>query len=160
MQAWVFRPVNIIGPRATHGVVYDFMNKLRANPHKLVILGDGRQSKSYLHVDDVLDALLLAQKKTKAPLSFFNLSSRSFVTVNRIADLVIRGMKLRDVERTHTPGKIGWKGDVPIIRLKNTRLDELGWKPKYDSAQAVAATVAALLDDPRFARARAPRAKR
>jgi UDP-glucose 4-epimerase len=150
LQAWIFRPANIIGPRSTHGVVFDFMRKLKKNPKELVILGDGKQSKAYLHVDDVLDALLLVQKKTKEPLSFFNLSSRSFITVNRIADLVIRGMELGPVKRTHTPGKVGWKGDVPIIRLTNTRLDKLGWKPKYDSAAAVSATVEALLVDPRF----------
>jgi len=150
MQAWVFRPANIIGPRSTHGVVYDFMRKLLKNPRELKILGDGRQSKSYLHVNDVIDAFLMVPRKAKAPLSFYNLTSRSFITVNRIADLVISGMKLRGVERTHTPGKIGWKGDVPILRLNGARLAKLGWKPKYDSARAVSATVAALLADPRF----------
>lgn len=150
MQAWMFRPANIIGPRSTHGVVFDFMRKLRKNPRELKILGDGKQSKSYLHVEDVIDAIFLAQKKSKAPLSFFNLSSKSFVTVNRIADLVISGMKLDNVRRTHTPGKIGWKGDVPVIRLTSDRLRKLGWKPKYDSERAVAATVKALLADPRF----------
>ena len=150
MQAWIFRPANIIGPRSTHGVVFDFIRKLQKNPRELVILGDGKQSKAYLHVDDVIDALLLGQRKTREPLSFFNLSSRSFISVNRIADIVIRGMKLKGVKRTHTPGKVGWKGDVPIIRLTNARLDKLGWKPKYDSAGAVTATVSALLEDPRF----------
>jgi UDP-glucose 4-epimerase len=150
MQAWIFRPANIIGPRATHGVVFDFIRKLQKNPRELVILGDGKQSKAYLHVDDVLDAILLAQRKTKERLSFFNLSSSSFVTVNRIAELVISGMKLTKVRRVHTPGRIGWKGDVPIIRLANRRLAELGWKPKYDSEQAVMATIEALLGDPRF----------
>ena len=150
MQAWIFRPANIIGPRSTHGVVYDFMRKLKKNPRELTILGDGKQSKAYLHVEDVIDALLLVQRKAKDPISFFNLSSRSFISVNRIADLVISGMKLRGVERTHTPGKIGWKGDVPVIRLTSTRLTKLGWKPKYDSAKAVTATVAALLQYPRF----------
>jgi UDP-glucose 4-epimerase len=150
IQAWIFRPANIIGPRSTHGVVFDFMRKLRKNPKELVILGDGKQSKSYLHVDDVIDAMFLVQKKEKAPISFFNLSSRSFVTVNRIAELVISEMALDGVRRTHTPGKVGWKGDVPIIRLTNTRLAKLGWKPKYDSERAVKATVKALLADPRF----------
>jgi UDP-glucose 4-epimerase len=150
IQAWVFRPANIIGPRSTHGVVYDFMRKLQKDPTQLAILGDGKQSKAYLHVDDVIDAMLLVQKKVKAPLSFFNLSSSSFINVNKIADLVIKGMKLKNVKRTHTAGKIGWKGDVPVIRLKNGRLAKVGWKPKYDSARAVSATVAALLADPRF----------
>ncbi len=155
MQAWVVRPANIIGPRSTHGVVFDFMRKLQKNPAELAILGDGKQSKAYLHVADVIDALLLVQKKVKTPLSIFNLTSTSFVTVNKIADLVIAGMKLKNVKRTHTPGKIGWKGDVPVIRLKNARLAKLGWKPKYDSARAVSATVTALLADPRFGGAHA-----
>jgi UDP-glucose 4-epimerase len=151
MRAWVLRPANIIGPRSTHGVVFDFIRKLQRDPRQLTILGNGKQSKAYLHVDDVIDAIMLVQRKEKAPLSFFNLSSNSFITVNRIADLVIRGMKLKGVRRVHTPGKVGWKGDVPVVRLKNARLAKLGWKPKYDSARAVSATITALLADPRFA---------
>jgi UDP-glucose 4-epimerase len=150
MQAWVVRPANIIGPRSTHGVVFDFIRKLQKNSSELTILGDGKQSKAYLHVDDVIDALLLIQKRVKQPLSIFNLTSTSFITVNKIADIVIAGMKLGKVKRTHTPGKVGWKGDVPVIRLKNARLAKLGWKPKYDSTRAVAATVKALLGDARF----------
>jgi UDP-glucose 4-epimerase len=151
MRAWILRPANIIGPRSTHGVVFDFIRKLQKDPSQLVILGDGKQSKAYLHVDDVIDAMLLVERKAKGQVSFFNLSSRSFITVNRIAELVIRGMGLKQVKRVHTPGKIGWKGDVPIIRLRNTRIAKLGWRAKYDSTRAVAATIEALLKDPRFA---------
>ncbi len=152
MKAWILRPANIIGPRATHGVVFDFVRKLKRDPTRLQILGDGKQSKAYLHVDDVIDALLLVQRKGKQPVNFYNLSSSSFITVNRIADLVIRGMGLEKVKRMHTPGKIGWKGDVPIIRLRNARITKLGWRPKYDSARAVEATVASLLTDARITR--------
>jgi UDP-glucose 4-epimerase len=151
MRAWILRPANIIGPRSTHGVVFDFIRKLQKDPAQLVILGDGKQSKAYLHVDDVIDAMLLVERKAKGQVSFFNLSSQSFITVNRIAELVIRGMGLKQVKRVHTPGKIGWKGDVPIIRLRNTRIAKLGWRAKYDSARAVTATIEALLKDPRFA---------
>ena len=151
MRAWILRPANIIGPRSTHGVVFDFIRKLQKDPSQLVILGDGKQSKAYLHVDDVIDAMWLVQRKAKGQVSFFNLSSQSFITVNRIAELVIRGMGLKQVKRIHTPGKIGWKGDVPIIRLRNTRIAKLGWRAKYDSARAVTATIEALLKDPRFA---------
>jgi UDP-glucose 4-epimerase len=150
MQAWILRPANIIGPRATHGVVFDFIKRLKADGSQLRILGDGRQSKSYLHVDDVIDALLLVQKKAKGKINFFNLSSTSFITVNEIADQVISAMGLRKVKRTHTPGKIGWKGDVPVIRIRNTQIAKLGWRSHYTSAQAVKATIAALLDDPRM----------
>jgi UDP-glucose 4-epimerase len=155
MQSWIVRPANIIGPRSTHGVVFDFIRKLQKNPSELAILGDGKQRKAYLHVDDVIDALLLIQKRSKQPLSIFNLTSTSFLTVNRIADLVIAGMKLGKVKRTHTPGKAGWKGDVPVIRLTNARLAKLGWKPRYDSTRAVSATVKALLADARFGGAHA-----
>jgi UDP-glucose 4-epimerase len=150
MQAWILRPANIIGPRATHGVVYDFIRRLKVDGSQLKILGNGKQSKAYLHVDDVIDALLLVQRKAKQKINFFNLSSNSFITVNEIADLVISAMGLRKVKRTHTPGKIGWKGDVPVIRLRNTEIAKLGWKSHYTSAQAVKATIAALLDDPRM----------
>ena len=102
------------------------------------------------HVDDVIDALLLVQKKAKAQINFFNLSSASFINVNQIADQVIRAMKLKNVKRTHTPGKIGWKGDVPVIRLRNARIAKLGWRSHYTSAQAVKATITALLADPRL----------
>jgi UDP-glucose 4-epimerase len=155
MQAFILRPANIIGPRSTHGVVYDFVRRLRADPAQLRILGDGKQSKAYLHVDDVVDALLLVQKKAKGRVSFFNLSSTSFITVNRIADLVIDGLGLKKVKRTHTPGKVGWKGDVPIIRLRNARMAKLGWRARYTSEQAVKATIAALAGDPRLSPAAA-----
>ena len=160
MRAWILRPANIIGPRATHGVVFDFVRRLKKDPTKLRILGDGRQSKAYLHVDDVVDAILLIQRRAKGRVNFFNLSSNSFVTVNQIADLVIRGMGLANVKRTHTRGKVGWKGDVAVVRLHNTRIAKLGWRARYTSAQAVSATVAALLADPRFQAKPAPHRRR
>jgi UDP-glucose 4-epimerase len=150
MRAWILRPANIIGPRVTHGVVFDFVRRLRKDPGKLRILGDGKQSKAYLHVDDVVDALLLVQKKTKQRVNFFNLSSNSFITVNQIADEVVRMMKLKCVKFERTGGKIGWKGDVAVVRLRNTRLQKLGWRAKYNSQQAVRATVQALLSDSRL----------
>jgi UDP-glucose 4-epimerase len=150
MRAWIVRPANIIGPRATHGVVFDFVRRLKKDPNTLRILGDGKQSKTYLHVEDVIDALLLVQKKAKERVNFFNLSSNSFITVNQIADEVVRMMKLKDVRFERTGGKIGWKGDVAVVRLFNTRLHKLGWRAKYNSRQAVRATVQALLNDPRF----------
>jgi UDP-glucose 4-epimerase len=150
MQSWIVRPANIIGPRATHGVVYDFVRRLKKDPTHLTILGDGKQSKAYLHVDDVIDALLLVQQKAKERVNIFNLSSNSYITVNQIADLIIRRMGLKGVKREWTGGKVGWKGDVAVIRLRNTRLRKLGWKPNYNSAAAVKATIDALLIDPRL----------
>jgi UDP-glucose 4-epimerase len=150
MQAWILRPANIIGPRSTHGVVFDFVRRLKKDPTELRILGDGKQSKAYLHVEDVIDAMMLVLKKARAKISIFNVSSNSFITVNEIARVVIASMRLRAVKLKRTGGKVGWKGDVPIVRLRNTELKKLGWRAKYDSAKAVRATVAALLLDPRF----------
>jgi UDP-glucose 4-epimerase len=150
MQGWILRPANIIGPRATHGVIYDFVRRLKKDPTHLTILGDGRQSKAYLHVSDVINALLVVQQKAKDPVNFFNLSSNSSITVNQIADLVIRGMGLKKVKREWTGGKVGWIGDVAVIRLRNTRIKKLGWRPNYNSAEAVRSTVEALVNDPRL----------
>lgn len=150
IQAWMLRPANIIGPNATHGVVFDFIRRLHTNPYELRILGDGKQSKAYLYVEDVLDALLLVHTKAKERVNVFNLSSNTFITVNEIADLIIRSMGLKHVQRTHTPGKIGWPGDVAIVRLHNTAIRKLGWKSHYTSRQAVQATIDSLLKDPRI----------
>jgi len=149
-QAWIVRPANIIGPRATHGVVFDFVKRLTKDPGELRILGDGKQSKTYLHVNDVIDALLLVRKKAGGRVNFFNLSSNSFVTVNQIADEVVKTMGLKGVKFRRTGGKIGWKGDVAVVRLRNTRLHRLGWRAKYSSREAVRATIEALLKDPRI----------
>ncbi len=149
MRAWMLRPANIIGPNATHGVVFDFVRRLRADPKNLRILGDGHQSKAYLHVNDVLDAMMLVLAKAKDRVNIFNLSSSSYIEVNAIARIVLREMGISGVRITHTPGKIGWKGDVAIVRLRNTRLARLGWRARHTSAQAVRATVQALLDEKR-----------
>lgn len=148
MRAWIVRPANIIGPRVTHGVVFDFVKRLTAEPTKLQILGDGKQSKAYLHVADVVDALLRVHQRgpKKDRIGIYNLSSNSFITVNQIAKIVFEEMKLAKVAVTHTGGKIGWKGDVAIVRLRNTKLAKLGWRAKYDSAKAVRATVKSLLE--------------
>jgi UDP-glucose 4-epimerase len=145
-RAFIVRPANIIGPRVTHGVVFDFVRRLKADPSHLKILGDGKQSKAYLHVNDVIDALFTIWKKSKDRVGIYNLSSTSFITVNAIAKLVFEEMELDDVKVEHTGGKIGWKGDVAVVRIRNTKLARLGWRAKYDSAKATRATVRALLD--------------
>ncbi len=145
IQVWIFRPANIIGDRLTHGVVFDFINKLRKNPDKLIVLGDGTQSKSYLHIQDVLDAVFLALNKTNDRINLFNIASESFITVNEIAKIVIEAMNLKNVKVMHTKGKLGWPGDVPIVRINNGKLRKLGWKEKYSSKEAVKRTLEGLL---------------
>lgn len=147
MNVSILRPANIIGPRATHGVIFDFIKRLKQNPEELRILGDGQQSKAYLYVQDVIDALLLVQKETSERVNIYNLSSNSFITVNQIADLTINAMKLKNTKKVHTGGSIGWKGDVAIVRLQNAKITKLGWKSHYTSYQAVKATINALIND-------------
>ncbi len=145
MKAWILRPANIIGPNGTHGVVLDFINKLKKDPTKLEIWGDGTQSKSYLYVDDVIDAVHLVWKKAKNRVNLFNISSNSFVTVSEIAKAVIMVMKLKNVKVIYTGGNRGWKGDVPVVRISNAALKKLGWKSNHTSKQAVIKTIKVLI---------------
>lgn len=141
IKAFIFRPANIIGNRATHGVTFDFVNKLIKNPGKLEILGDGKQSKSYVCVDDLLNAVFSGIRKGKDMVEIYNVSSNDFITVNAIARVVINAMNLKNVQITHTKGKGGWPGDVPIIRMDNSKIRKTGWKAKYSSKDAVKKTV-------------------
>jgi len=145
MQAWILRPANIIGPRATHGVIIDFINRLKQNPTKLKIFGNGKQSKSYLYITDFIDAINLIKNKSKDSINIFNLASDTFITVNEIAELVIREMNLQHVKVIRGKENRGWNGDVPVVRLCNTKLKKLGWKSKYTSKQAVVKTIRILL---------------
>jgi len=145
MQAWILRPANIIGPRATHGVIFDFINQLKENPKELKVLGDGSQSKSYLYVSDVIAAIYLVWQKSKKPVNIYNIASDSFITVKGIADVVTEEMGLKSVKINYTGGTRGWKGDVPIVRLTNRKIENLGWKGNYTSKEAVRKTTRVLL---------------
>lgn len=142
---WIFRPANVIGDRVTHGVIFDFIKKLKSNPQNLTILGDGKQSKSYIYITDVIKAVFLALSKSKQIINLYNIASNTYIKVDEIADMVIRHMKLKNVKITHTSGKIGWPGDVPIVRIANEKLCQLGWQPQYTSSQAVKKTIEVLL---------------
>ncbi len=145
IKTWIFRPANIVGNRATHGVVFDFLNKLKKTPTKLTILGDGKQSKSYLYIRDVLDAVWLATAKNNQQVNIFNIASKTFITVNEIAHLAIQQLNLKNVKIRYTGGSVGWPGDVPIIRMENKKLHDIDWKPKYTSREAVKQTIADLI---------------
>jgi len=141
MKSWIFRLANIVGPRLTHGVIYDFINKLKNNSNELLVLGDGKQSKSYLHVNDTIDAILLCLKRSNDNVNIFNVASNNYITVTEIANIVIREMKLKNVKLKYTGGKRGWKGDVPVVRLDTTKINKLNWKPKLNSYEAVTKAV-------------------
>ena len=141
IRATMLRYANIIGPRLTHGVIYDFYRKLEKNPKELEILGDGNQEKSYLHVNDAVDATLFAVQKTKKNFDVFNVGSEEKITVKKIAHLIVSTLGLEDVQYKYTGGKIGWLGDVPIMLLSIEKLKDLGWEPRFEVEKSILRTV-------------------
>jgi len=145
MRAWVFRFANIIGERSNHGVIWDFVHKLLANPGELEILGDGRQTKSYLDVQSCVAAMLFAATHAKEAYNVFNIGSEDWVDVKTIADIIVEEMELTPVQYRFTGGDRGWVGDVPRMQLAVARLKALGWNPETESAESVRRAVRALL---------------
>jgi UDP-glucose 4-epimerase len=141
-----FRFANVVGPRQTHGVAFDFLLRLRDDSTQLRILGDGTQSKSYIHVFDVIDAVLTASVACTAAYEVFNVATGDYVTVREIADLVVGILSLNpaDVEYKFSGGDRGWKGDVPIVRLNTDRIRSLGWSNRWSSAQALERAIRAM----------------
>lgn len=145
MRAWIYRFANIIGDRSTHGVIYDFIGRLRQDPSRLTILGNGKQSKSYLHVSDCVEAMLHVVKNGKEQVNIYNIGSEDRIDVTNIASIVADEMKLNGVKYDFTGGERGWKGDVPFMALSIERLKELGWKPTHNSEDSVRQCVRSLL---------------
>ncbi|MEM4713415.1 MAG: NAD-dependent epimerase/dehydratase family protein [Candidatus Bathyarchaeia archaeon] len=147
-QAIIYRLANIVGQRSQHGVIHDFIKKLKENPKKLEILGDGTQTKSYLHVEDCIDAILTGLYKSNERVGIFNVGSEDQVVVEEIADIVCAKMGLKSVQYVFTggvDGGRGWKGDVRVMLLNIEKLKKLGWKPKLKSRQAVERAVSEIL---------------
>jgi UDP-glucose 4-epimerase len=139
-KAIILRLANIVGPRSRHGVVHDFIQKLRKNPNKLEILGDGTQTKSYLYMSDCINAMFLTLQKTTEQVSIYNVGSEDQITVKEIAQIVTQETGLKNVKFTYTggvDGGRGWKGDVKNMLLDVTKLKGLGWDPKLNSAGAI-----------------------
>ncbi len=145
MQAAILRPANVVGGGQTHGVLFDFIQKLKHDCHHLEILGDGNQTKSYLHIADLYEAIATVLKPHQERVSLVNVASADTVDVNWIAGKVIEFLNLKDVQITHTPGKVGWIGDVPTIKLNTTKLRQLGWSPQYSSKEAIDKALAEIL---------------
>ena len=144
----IFRLANVVGPRSDHGVIFDFLNKLKKNPKRLEILGDGSQSKSYLYVSDCVNGLLLTKKAEEA-VSIFNIGSADQINVLEIAQIIkeVTGNTEAELRLTGgVNGGRGWKGDVKFMHLDMNRLKRLGWEPRYNSAEAVQLTARALYD--------------
>lgn len=133
----VFRFANVVGARQTHGVTFDFVRRLLRDPSRLQILGDGSQSKSYIHVDDVVSAMLLLTVRGWSGFEVFNAGTSDYITVTEIADLVVERMGLSDVEYVYAGGSRGWKGDVPVVRFRSDKLASRGWTCRHSSRSAL-----------------------
>jgi UDP-glucose 4-epimerase len=144
-----FRFANVVGPCQTHGVGYDFIRRLKADPTRLRILGDGTQKKSYIHVDDVLTAIRLANERAAAKYDVFNVATDDYITVAEIADLAVKvsGLAPGETKYEFTGGDRGWKGDVPIVRFDCSKIKALGWKARRTSAEAVTDAMKAMLEE-------------
>jgi UDP-glucose 4-epimerase len=146
LSVYNFRFANIVGPRLRGAVVPDFIEKLRESPDSLRILGDGRQEKSYMHVEDCLDAMLYVYEHADGPMATFNLGTRTTTSVNRIANIVADEMELTP-DYQYTGGDRGWTGDVPKMRLSVEKLSGVGWEPSTESDRAVRRATRELLDE-------------
>ncbi len=137
LRALALRFANVVGPNQTHGVAYDFIRRLHAAPRVLEIMGDGTQSKSYVHVDDVVDALLglFPGDDDAVGIEVLNIATEDYLTVREIADMVVERMGLRDVEYRFGEEARGWKGDVPVVRFDSARARSLGWSNARTTAR-------------------------
>ena len=147
LQAWIFRFANIIGERGTHGVIFDFIHKLKKDPSRLEVLGNGLQEKSYMEVGDCVDAMLHVISNTNESINLYNLGSNDTCSVRNIAAIVVKETGCTDASIEYTGGDRGWAGDIPKAMLAINRLTDLGFKVNYDSEEAVAHTARVLIQE-------------
>lgn len=145
LNSLVFRFPNVVGPRLTHGVIFDFINKLRKDPNELEILGDGKQSKQYVYVTDLVDGIVSFSNGIERGFNIYNVSTDSFINVDEIADLICSEMNLNSVQYKYTGGSVGWRGDVPSFSYDISKARSKGWTYNYDSKHAVKETVRSVL---------------
>ncbi|HEY6476187.1 MAG TPA: NAD-dependent epimerase/dehydratase family protein [Polyangia bacterium] len=155
LSGCAFRFGNVVGPRQTHGVGFDFARRLLAseaageNPITLRILGDGSQSKSYVHVSDIVRAVLMAHDKTAEVFRPYNVATGDYITVSEIAELAVEcvGLPRERVTFAYSGGDRGWKGDVPIVRLDTARIKSIGWRCEATSREALRRSMLAMIPD-------------
>ncbi len=151
-KAASLRYANIVGPRLRHGVIYDFLMKLKRNPNVLEVLGDGTQKKSYLYISDTVEATLLIMEKMNEKFETYNVGNEDWITVAEIAEIVskVAGLKPKIVFTGGTPDGRGWLGDVKYMLLNIEKIKNLGWKPKHTSREAIELTAKALTKELSF----------
>jgi UDP-glucose 4-epimerase len=144
MRTVMYRFANVIGLRSTHGVIFDFINKLRADPNNMEILGrEPGTKKSYIHISDTIDGIIHAYENSKEKVGIYNIGSEDSIDVRDIANIVCKEVGLQDVKYHWTGGVDdgrGWKGDIKTMLLDIEKIKQIGWKPKYGSSQAVGLT--------------------
>jgi UDP-glucose 4-epimerase len=145
MQAWMFRFANVVGSRMGHGVIYDFIQKLKRNPEELEILGDGEQEKPFFLVEDCIDGMFCAFENSDAWCDVFNLGCSSSTKISRVAEIVAREMGLGSIRFRYTGGQRGWVGDVPQVGLDVSKMSRLGWEASHTSDEAVRVAAGRLL---------------
>jgi UDP-glucose 4-epimerase len=139
-QSYIFRFVSILGERYTHGHVFDFYKQLREDPTKLRVLGNGKQRKSYLYIQDCIDAMLLAMERASGKVNIFNLGVDNYCEVKDSIGWISQALGVKP-EIEYTGGDRGWIGDNPFIFLDTSRIRKLGWRPKLDIREGVVKTV-------------------
>ena len=139
-QAWIFRFVSILGERYTHGHVFDFYKKLKRDPTRLEVLGNGKQRKSYLYVQDCIDSILLAIEKAQKKVNLFNLGVDGYCTVNDSIGWICEALGV-DPKLNYSGGERGWIGDNPFIYLDTQKINQMGWKPKLGIQEAILKTI-------------------
>lgn len=147
LQAWVFRFANIIGNRGTHGVIFDFIHKLKADPSRLEVLGNGLQEKSYMEVGDCVDGILHVMENSHDNLNLFNLGSHDTASVTRIAEIVIEETNCLDASIEYTGGDRGWAGDIPRAMLGINKMLSTGYDVRYNSEDAIRHTAKCLIEE-------------
>lgn len=149
IKASAFRFGNVVGPRQTHGVGLDFIRRLRRDHSRLEILGDGRQSKSYVLVTDVVNAVLSMSAGRLGDYEVFNVATGDYITVTEIAELALEvlGIDARNCSFTYTGGNRGWQGDVPVVRLSTDKIASRGWSPSTGSRGALKAAMESMAED-------------
>jgi UDP-glucose 4-epimerase len=140
MRAWIFRFVSILGERYTHGHVFDFYKKLKSDPARLTVLGNGKQRKSYLYVQDCLDAMLIAYEKSNSKVNIFNLGLNSYCEVNDSIGWITETLKVSPILE-YSGGDRGWVGDNPFIFLDTSKIRSLGWTAKLNIREGIVKTL-------------------
>jgi UDP-glucose 4-epimerase len=137
------RPANVIGSRGRHGLIWDLVRKLKNDKNRLEVLGDGKQTKSFIHISDMIKGILQSMKKGEDGIEIFNVGSEDGIEIINVAKIVCKNMKLPNIEIFTTGGVEngrGWKGDIKIAHLDISKLKNLGWQPKLSSLEAADVT--------------------